>query len=315
MVSRVRTTLRYDGPALRDHEMDVQDLAPALLALADIIQAANRKFNGDAAKMRVLVDADVEQRCFQLDIHLVQSVLQQTKALLADENVKTAKEIAEWVGIIGGAAGGAWGLFALIKKLFGQPEGGTTFQVTAAEGSTVVILLGDGNTVEVERPVYELAKDPAIAAKVKSVLRPLEKPGYDTLAFLEGPHPVFEVSQEEAKAILSAPIEGLDEAEDDLSRIRCWVRIKTPQYEGSARWVLMHAGRAIDAVMADDEWLSRFQNNLEPAPPNSSLDVEMEMRVPINERGEKAGSPSFKVVKVHEVKLPPPAQPALFAEG
>lgn len=47
MSRHVKTTIRYDGPALSEHDMDVQDLAPALLALADIIQIANRKFNGD----------------------------------------------------------------------------------------------------------------------------------------------------------------------------------------------------------------------------------------------------------------------------
>ena len=48
------------GPLLVSHEMDVQDLAPALLAMTEIVQIANRKFNGDAVAIRVTVDADVE---------------------------------------------------------------------------------------------------------------------------------------------------------------------------------------------------------------------------------------------------------------
>ena len=72
----IETVIRYDGPALTEHEIDVQELAPALLALADMIQLANRKFNGDATSMRVTVKADIEQRCFQLHIHIFQSLLQ-----------------------------------------------------------------------------------------------------------------------------------------------------------------------------------------------------------------------------------------------
>jgi hypothetical protein len=32
----------YDGPALVEHRMDVRDLAPALVAIADLFSAANQ---------------------------------------------------------------------------------------------------------------------------------------------------------------------------------------------------------------------------------------------------------------------------------
>ena len=88
--------------------MDVQELAPALLALAEMVQLTNRRFNGDAASMKVLVKADVEQQCFQLDIHLVQSILESAKHLFGTEQYKTAKEIAELLDLLipGGVAGG-----------------------------------------------------------------------------------------------------------------------------------------------------------------------------------------------------------------
>lgn len=105
MTTHVHTTIRYDGPALRQHEMDVQDLAPALLALAEIAQIANRKFNGDRASMKVLVNADVEQRCFQLDLSLIQSLLDQAQVLIGKESIATAKQIAEIIGLTGSISG------------------------------------------------------------------------------------------------------------------------------------------------------------------------------------------------------------------
>ncbi len=95
MARHVRTRIRYDGQALAGHEMNVQDLAPALLAVSNIVQIANRKFNGDGATIRVLVDADVEQQCFQLDLSLVQSLFDQAAVLVGAKDIATAKEIAE----------------------------------------------------------------------------------------------------------------------------------------------------------------------------------------------------------------------------
>ncbi|WP_126175120.1 hypothetical protein [Tsuneonella rigui] len=112
--THVRSTIRYDGPALDGHEMDIQELAPALLSLADLIQIANKKFNGSHASIKVLVNADVDQRCFMLDISLVQTFFDQAKTFLGIEDVKTAKEIAEWVGIL---SSGGMGLFATLRFL------------------------------------------------------------------------------------------------------------------------------------------------------------------------------------------------------
>jgi hypothetical protein len=126
MAAHIHTTIRYDCPALSGHEMDVQDLAPALLALAEIAQIANRKFNGDRASLRVLVNADVEQQCFQLDLSLIQSLMDQAQALLGKDNVATAAELAQMIGLVGGAGTTLLGLY---KWLFGKgkPDAGISF--------------------------------------------------------------------------------------------------------------------------------------------------------------------------------------------
>lgn len=317
MASTVHTTIRYDGPALSDHQMDVQELAPALLALAEIIQAANRKFNGDRAGIQVLVKADVEQRCFQIDLHLAQSLYDQAKTLVGLEQVTTAKEIAEWVGLIGG---GGFGLFKLLKAVFARPQEGVRYEVVD-NGDTTVALVVIGNEqplqtfVDVPRPVYELASDPEIAANARKVLQPLQRPGYETLAFLQEDAPVFEIAADEAAAVIAAPLEIFASTENpDLSIIRGWIRIKGAQYEGKAQWQFLWSGRSISVSMADDEWLTKFQNNQVDAPPNTVLDVTMEMKVTLNERGERVGQPSYKILKVHDLRLPPRPmrQPDMF---
>lgn len=314
MARHVRTTIRFDGPALATHEMDVQDLAPALLALADIIQAANQKFNGDHANIKVLVNADVEQRCFMLDLSLVQSLMERAHGFFGSDDVKTAKDIAEWIGLIGGGAitTGA-GLFGLLRLLARQKDAQAPFTIEQS-GDGNIIVAGNGNSVIVTKQTYLLAQDPRIVEKAKSVVRPLQKPGYETLSFLEGDFEVLTIDEIEAADIVALPPLPLTEMPTESSSdIHGSVRIKSPQYEGTAQWSFLWNGRAISADMVDRaaEWVADFQANKIGAPPNTVLEVSMSETVRLDGQGFAVGKPAYKVYDVHSV-TPPPKQGGLF---
>lgn len=310
MKKHVRTTIRYDGPALSGHEMDVQDLAPALLALAEIIQIANKKFNGAEANIKVMVNADVEQKCFMIDVSLVQTLLDQAKGFLGTEHVKTAYQIAVWVGLLGG---GTKGLFQLLKFIRGATEKGAPIHIQS-DGTGNVIVTGNGNTIVVPTQVYQLAQEPRAVEKAKAVMRPLANEGYETLAFVEGENEIFEVNSAEAEGIGQLPARPLsDIPTESSSHIRGQVRIKSAQYEGSAQWGFLWNGRAINAEMVDKaaEWVSDFQGNRISAPPNSTLDVSMVETAQLDEQGLIVGKPAYRVLEVHGV-TPPPSQIGLF---
>lgn len=310
MTRHVRTTIRFDGPALAGHDMDVQDLAPALLALADVIQIANRKFNGTQASIRVLVNADVEQRCFMIDLSLVQSFLDQAKGFLGSDHVRTAYDIAQWVGLLGG---GSIGLFQLLKFLRGAKEGGQPLHIEA-DGIGNVVVTGNGNTVVLPQQVYQLAQDAKAVEKSKAVMRPLETEGYETLSFLDGESVVFAVTSAEAEGIAELPSQPLSEMpSESVSQIRGQVRIKSPQYEGGAQWGLLWNGRAISAELVDQaaDWVRDFQANRVDAPPNSTLKVSMLETAQLDTRGQMVGRATYRVTEIHNVIQPPrPASPA-----
>jgi hypothetical protein len=58
MASEADFEIVYDGEAVRNGEMDVRALAPALLSLGDLFQESNRVLNGDRAGISVNVRAE-----------------------------------------------------------------------------------------------------------------------------------------------------------------------------------------------------------------------------------------------------------------
>lgn len=176
--------------------------------------------------------------------------------------------------------------------------------MTAGKGSTVIIVNGDGNSMTVPQEVYDLASDKAVVEKARTVLKPLERAGYEELSFVEQDKQVVVLTKDEALRFKDAPaLEPAPLPEELTYQIRGPVRIKTPQYEGAAKWTVLSAGKPIDVSMPPT-WLDDFQNNRIDAPPNSILDVQMEQVTKVGPDGVALGTPTYVITEIFGVTLP-----------
>jgi hypothetical protein len=98
---RERFQVAYVGDVDGDHSMDVETLAPALLAFGKLIRAANAELNRERATMKVLVDSEFEHKCFLINFETLQIVLDQIKDFLNDEGVKHAGDVLQKIGVLG----------------------------------------------------------------------------------------------------------------------------------------------------------------------------------------------------------------------
>lgn len=230
--------IRYDGPALAGHRMDVADLAPALLGLSELCKIANAKFNGDNAAVKVLIGADQEHQCFQFRVDVVQTLWQHAQSLIEQKDIKSAKDILEWLGLVGTTLGAPIGLFKLLKKILGKAV--TEEKFYSKDGRNIVQLniVGNDNTVITYQETYELMADAAVIGNAKKVLQPVTREGYDKVEFEVESGIVERFSKDEAAHIVdheSAPAEEAMFGEPQT--ITAFVRVYAPVYDsGADRW-------------------------------------------------------------------------------
>lgn len=290
------------------------------MGLGDLCKYANQIFNGESTSVRVFIRADVEHKCFQFQLELVQTFYDQVQSLIGLESVKNAKEILEWIGIITrGSVFALGGLFGLYKKIFGDrmekssPSDVQTIEARS-EGDVIIyqIVGGDGAQITVPAPVHQLAQDPRMLSAARRVLGPLSKEGYTKLEFEVDGQVTQYFSRAEATAILESPenaivIRGEREL---ISKIRTSVRVRKAIFEGGAKWNVMYK-KGIEVRIADQQWLEDYQAGRIPLAPKWKLIVDLEERVPVDEDGVQVGDPTYTILKVHGVE-PPPEQSVLF---
>ena len=311
-MTNIKTTIKFDGPALDGKAMDVAHLAPSLLALSDLVKQTNRYANGDRAGVKVLVSADLEQKCFELTVELALTIWEQTKLLIADDRVQTAKEIAEWIGIIGGST---YGLFKFIKWIKGRKiESVTVLKVTDGQNMVEIKVEGESDQIQITQAVYELYANLQTRQKAVAVLAPLREDGYETLEFYEEDAVYVKFTASDVPAPDCSDLPEVIPQNIHTSTIRTSVKIRKPAYEGQSRWTVMYK-RAIDASFDDEEWLNDFQSGKVDAPPGSSLDIDLEEQYITNENDEIMGDPTHRIKKVHSVKLPLKQRRLEFKDG
>lgn len=251
IVSSADLTISYDGDSVRTGTMDVQDLAPALLATGTLLRKANRVLNGDNTHVNLKVRSDFRRGSFDVRLVVDQGLLEAAKTFLSQHpGIKDAKEILELVFFY---AGLPIGLFKLIKKLGGQKPENVTFK---QDGDIVVVSVG-AQSVEVNKTTYQLYVDPEVRRAADRVVAPLQSEGIDLLEIKRG-NEVEKITKEEAPSFSFSDLEGeklLDNAAE------AWLSIISLSFNPEHKWRFSTGGSTFTAEVEDEEFWRRVHGH------------------------------------------------------
>lgn len=285
----------FEGVPFENGEMAVSDLAPALLALGDVVQAANRALNGDKAEARLKLRATnigSFEALLSIDVSMIDAIRDMLDSVADNPGrVVAANQLLDLL-IRGGTIAGTFavGLFAVIKFLRGKrpetvekrPDGFTEITVNH---TTIVV---DQRTVTL---LEDLATREALEVFGEKAL------GIDGVESFrigaKGSESSDTVLSKEDRAFFKVPEPTEDEPRIELIEREVLLKIVTSHFRDGYKWRFTDGGeKPFTADIEDIAFLNSVQDG------KLSLSANDTLRCKIQEEQRLTSLGLTKEVKV-----------------
>ena len=297
MSTSIHFSIKYDGPALASHQMDVRELAPALMALSSLLEEANREIYPDGDEVRVQAKGSFKGGSFGVDLIALQSIKDQIVSLLTGPE---ASAVSNLFGILGGVGlvGGAYaGLIQLIKWLNGRKPTSVTQM-----GDHLIVeatLFESTESIEVSLVAGKLYKSRVVRQSLAKVLKPLERDGIDIFAAGRDGQSETVIEKDDLTAFTDAAQEADVASDNTMSRVL--VQVESAVFKDGNKWRISDGAATFHAAMDDTDFTDRIDAGLERFGKGDVLVVDLRRVQLITDNGLKS---EWSIVKVHEHREP-----------
>lgn len=300
-----RLSMRYAGPALEANSMDVRQLAPSLLALADLVAIAHSQINPTLNAPPTLEVAGQRGGSFIVDLWL--AVQENVPDLFTSSQASAA---ANGVGI--GAP-----IVGAVSWLVSRRRRGQESSVTEAGAGIVRVDWPDGTTIEAPLAAQSLIERMDFNRTASQVFEPLRADGVDAVEL----H-VVSVRGRETDLRATVAREDLpgfnpllhDEGELPNGTRIVTVRIESIAFKVGNKWRVHDGQRSMWASLDDPSYVQQMVNGEVRFGDGDRLLVHMHDKQVRSTDGE-GSSWEHSITKVIEHRhSPPPDQFAFDSE-
>ncbi|MDP2417613.1 hypothetical protein [Hydrogenophaga sp.] len=295
MSAKFHFSIKYDGPALASHQMDVRELAPALIALSELLEHANKAAYPDANEVRVNVQGNFKGGSFGVDLIAVQTVAQQIVSLLNGDDATAASNLLGILGGLGLIGGG--GVIGLIKWLRGRKP--STIRTV---GGKVVFELLDAEqkeTFEVDLIAGKLYQTRVVRQTLARVVKPLEREGVDVFACGKDGTTQSVVTSDERVWFDMAASEA--DVVSNTVRQHVLLQIESAVFKDDNKWRFHDGSNAFFAEIADRAFVDRINAGDERFGKGDVLIADLRIIQSVTDSGLKQ---EYLIEKVHAHRDP-----------
>ena len=297
-VSEAVFRIAYDGEAVRDGEMEVSDLAPALLGIAQMLKAAGTVLEGEQSQVSVKVKS-TREGSFEVWLTVAVEAGKGAWAFWKNPEVQAAAQLAQVIGLSGIGVG--TGAIEIVRKLKGRKPKAV---VEASPG--MVSLEVDGVMLEVPEISARVALDPAFRSALEKVISdPLDKDGFDVVMI--GPQSGASRIEKTEADYYRAP--GNNQADEFVSRHTKAFSIVSLSFKPGQKWKLSDGGAIRHVKMSDRDFGGRVDRSEVAFAKGDILVCEV---VETSRRTESGFKSDYEIVKVVDHRKATPEPPLDF---
>lgn len=287
----------YDGQALTSNEMDIRDLAPALMAISDVLDEANKITYGDKTRVQVNVKGSFRSGSFGVDLSVVQQGINGITSLFNSDGANAAANLLQVVGFLlpgGGLIGFLlWLQNRKIKKIDNVSEAQTVIEVE------------DGEIYESTPQVIALFSNVKVRTSIQKVIsEPLSKEGIETFTIKnDSQEATIKKEEKDYFKLSDVPDELLKDQEREV-----FLKVNTISFSEGHKWKFSDGNVEFFASISDEEFIQQVQESKDGFYKDDLLKVLLRERQWISDTGIKS---DYEIVRVLEhrsaakqIKLP-----------
>jgi hypothetical protein len=286
-MSNTKIEVGYDGEAVRGGSMDVRELAPALLALGDLLEESHSILNSGHGRLTTHVKSDFRKGSFEIHLDLVQSLADQAAFVLEHCKSWSAADIAKFVGLTAGTS------ISLIKFLKWLGKRKVKSSTVIQNGNVKIETDGDYDSIEVSPEVIRLAKNKKVRLHLKATLAPLKRLGID-LFYAKDSGKEFERVEKTQIDSFEIPEQPDQELTNQTRHVA--VKLIGIFFEEDLKWKLADGENRFNALVSDKSFQKRIDAG-EKFSKSDILLIELNTRQIVTADGIKNEHEILKVIK------------------
>ena len=247
MKNKTKICIAYVGESVSDGTMDVNELAPALLALSNLIAESNKILNQNNSIVGVRLSSHIERGSFEMTLEIVHSFAEQLKSWFIGSDY-SLEEILNYIGLTATLS-----RLTLIQ-LYRWIKERKIKKVDQLNKNTVKIYV-DNESKEISIGLSKLFFSYNIQKHLESVLYPLKKDGVE----------VFEIrdtsTQESIEKISDNELDIFtlkrnENTEEKVSKQIMRLKIKRISFERGSKWKFDDGDSTFVADVKDENFLN-----------------------------------------------------------
>lgn len=285
----------YDGEPLTDGTIDARDLAPCILALADLVDEASPLVDPALPRISLRVRPNFKGGSFEV-LFDVENLYTKFVSLFSGPDAQAWSALFQIVGIAGVA-----GIFQLIFRSRGRKP----IRVTIERKESVTVTFDGDEPIALDPRVWALFQNPRARKAIERMLLPLLERGFDLFKIKDSSGvETLRVTEKEAP-YFKAPAEHENET---VSEVDTRVVIVSPSFNPGNKWRVTDGSRTLYVAIRDQAFERAVQQGAEAFRKGDTLHVTLQT-TQWTEEGRLVAE--YAIAKVHKHEPGPQQQKLL----